>query len=75
MRKESGAWVQFGTIVGPPGSTGEVTQAALDGAIAGTSNNTNGVSQLSLSISDPPTQSDLQQVLDKLNELINAGHR
>jgi hypothetical protein len=52
-----------------------VTQQQLDDAIAGTANNVNGVDELNLPISDPPTQGEVQQVLDKLNELISALHR
>ena len=48
---------------------------AINGAIGGTSNNSNGVGTLDISISDPPTQYELQQVLGKLNELIGALRR
>ena len=57
---------------GPPG---EVTQAGLDAAIAGTSNNTNGVVLLGITISDPPTQGELQTVANKLDEFISAARR
>lgn len=40
-----------------------------------TSANTNSVAPLGLSISDPPTQSDVQQLASKLDELINALRR
>ncbi len=59
-------------IQGPPG---EVSNVQLSAAIAGTSNNTNGVSTLGLSVSDPPTQSELQQIVNKLDELILNGRR
>ena len=57
---------------GAQGPPGEVTLAQLDAAIATTSANSNGVSTLGLSVSDPPTQSELQAVTDKLDELILA---
>jgi hypothetical protein len=64
---------------GPAGPPGEVTGAELADAIAdtvaGSSANSNGVDFLSLGISDPPTQAELQAVLDKLNELIGALRR
>ena len=39
---------------GPEGPPGEVSTAQLDAAIAGTSNNTNGVATLGITISNPP---------------------
>jgi hypothetical protein len=48
---------------------------AVNAAISGTSANSNGVSTLNLIISDPPQQWELQQVSDKLDELINALRR
>ena len=60
---------------GAQGPPGEITQSQLDSAISGTSANTNGVSTLGLSISDPPTQGELQSVANKLDELINALRR
>jgi hypothetical protein len=42
----------------------------LNSAIGGTSANSNGVAQLGLTFSDPPTQSELQAVANKLDELI-----
>lgn len=51
------------------------TSAALNGAIAGTSNNSNGVGTLGMSVSDPPQQWEVQQIADKLDELINALRR
>lgn len=44
-------------------------------AIASSSNNSNGVGTLDFGISDPPTQSEVQTMLDKINELINALRR
>ncbi len=56
----------------PKGQPGEVSFSQLDAALAVTSANSNGVDTLSLGISEPPTQAELQPVLDKLNELILA---
>jgi len=72
---------QFGIPRGNDGGTGndgqpgEVTNADLSSAIDGTSTNSNGVSTLGLVASDPPTQSEVQQIADKLDELINALRR
>ena len=59
-------------IQGPPG---EVTNAALGNAIAtaiaGTSNNTNGVATLDTSLADPDTEA----LRLKINELILAQRR
>lgn len=60
---------------GAPGAAGEVSTSQLNNAISGTSNNSNGVSMLSLNVSDPPTQSDVQVLANKLDELINALRR
>ena len=57
---------------GPPG---EVTNAQLSSAIAGTSNFSNAVALLGMAVSDPPTQSEVQQIVNKLDELINALRR
>ena len=56
---------------GPAGADGEVTNAALDAAIAGTSNNSNGVNTLDDPFADPADE-ELRQ---KLNELINTLRR
>ncbi len=60
---------------GPPGAPGEVTAAQLAIAIAGTASNTNPIATLDIPISDPPTQSELTQVLVKVNELIMGLRR
>lgn len=60
---------------GPQGVQGEVSLADLTNALNTTSANSNGVSPLGLSVSDPPSQSDLQQVANKLDELILALRR
>ena len=51
------------------------TQAQLAGEIGGTSANSNGVGTLGMVVSDPPTQSEVQAIADKLDELINARRR
>ena len=51
-------------------------QSQLSAAIGGTSNNSNGVPNLGLSIgNNPPQQSEVQPIADKLDELINALRR
>jgi hypothetical protein len=52
-----------------------VTNAQLSSAIAGTSNFSNAVALLGMAVSDPPTQSEVQQIVNKLDELINALRR
>ena len=54
----------------------KATSTDLNNAIAGTSSNSNGVGDLSGFVaSDPPLQSEVQTLADKLNELINALRR
>ncbi len=60
---------------GPPGADGEVSSAQLSAAFTATSANTNGVALLGFTISDPPTQSEMQQLADKIDELINTLRR
>ena len=60
---------------GPPGPPGEVSLQQLSDAISGTSANTNNVNTLDLFINDPPTQAEVQDVLNKLHELILALRR
>jgi len=60
---------------GPQGPPGEVTQAALDAAILGTSANSNGVSTLAMVVIDPPTRMEVQTLADKVDELIAALRR
>jgi hypothetical protein len=57
---------------GNDGAPGEVSFQQLADAIATTSSNSNGVGTLGMAVSDPPTQSEMQQIADKLDELINA---
>jgi len=65
----------FGIPAGVEGPPGEVSIQQLDYAINGTSANTNAVSVLGFAVSDPPTQSEMQQVVDKMDELIMNGRR
>jgi hypothetical protein len=51
------------------------TQGQLAAEIGGTSANSNGVGTLGMSVSDPPTQGEVQALADKLDELINALRR
>ena len=60
---------------GPQGAPGEVTNAQLTQAINGTSSNTNAVSTLGMTVSDPPTQGEVQALADKIDELILALRR
>jgi len=53
------------------GSPGEITQAQLNSAISGTSNNTNGVSTLDNAFADP----DMDALRQKVNEMILNGRR
>ena len=51
-------------------------QGQINAAVAGTSNNSNGVGNLSISISNnPPQQFEVQPIADKVDELINALRR
>jgi len=59
----------------PQGIPDEVSAADLSFAFGATSANTNGVQLLGLTVSDPPTQSELQAVANKIDELINASRR
>ena len=56
---------------GPQGPPGEVTQAALDAAVSGTSSISNGVETLDTVFPDPA----MEEMRAKLNELINALRR
>jgi hypothetical protein len=54
---------------------GGVTEEQLTSAINGTAKNADGVAALYQTISDPPTQGEVQAIQDKLNELIMALRR
>jgi hypothetical protein len=58
------------------GAPGEVSDADLAAAIAGTSNSSNAVATLDTPFAnDPPTLADIETVRAKINELINAMRR
>jgi hypothetical protein len=68
------------SLAGAQGAPGEVTNAAMTGAIAtavaGTSNNTNAVATMDTPfINDPVTLADIEEVRAKINELILAQRR
>jgi hypothetical protein len=56
-------------------SPGNVKQSQLDAVISGTANNSNRVNILGLNLSDLPEQWQVQQIADKLDELIQALRR
>ena len=60
---------------GDPGAGG-VSSTDVSNAIAaeitGTARNPNTVSMLGITVSNPPTQAELQAVVDKVNELIGS---
>ena len=61
---------------GAQGQPGEVSNAQLSTAIAGTSSNTNSVSTLDTPFAnDPPSLADLELMRAKMNELIAALRR
>ena len=61
---------------GPQGPPGEVTQAALDSAIDGTSANSNAVPTLDTPFThDPPTLADLETMRSAYNDLVLALRR
>lgn len=60
---------------GPEGAPGEVAQQDLDDAINGTANNCDQVGNLGMTVGDPPGQSEMQMIADKMDELINALRR
>jgi hypothetical protein len=67
-------------VQGPPGEVSnaqlnDAVNAAITTVMASSSANSNSVAFLSLPISDPPTQGDVQTLLDKVNELIGTLRR
>ena len=60
---------------GSQGPPGEISQAQLDTAISGTSANTNAVSQLGQGADGSYNQSQMQDLINKVDELINALRR
>ena len=67
--------LSFSIPKGEPGSSGvsssDVTNA-IAAEISGTARNSSAVAQLAISVSNPPTQAELETVISKLNELIAA---
>ncbi len=59
-------------VQGPPG---EVTLGQLNEAISATARNPSAVQPLALVVSDPPTQAEVQQIANKLDELLTALKR
>lgn len=55
---------------GADGQPGEVSNADLNDAIAGTARNPINFSPLNINISDPPTQAEVQAILDAHNQLL-----
>ena len=49
--------------------------SALATATANSSANTNSITLLGLTVSDPPTQAEMQAIANKLDELITAQRR
>jgi hypothetical protein len=60
---------------GQPGTPGEVSQAELYAAIVGTSANSNAVAQLAQPADPNYNPSQIQDLIDKMNELIGALRR
>ncbi|MDZ4402146.1 hypothetical protein [Prosthecobacter sp.] len=55
---------------GLPGAPGEVSLQQLTEAISTTSSNSNNVATLGMTVSDPSTQAEVQQIANKIDELI-----
>ena len=60
---------------GEVGPTGEVSSNDLSNAISGTSNNSNNVSTLGQGADGSYNQSQMQDLINKVDELINALRR
>ncbi len=67
--------LSFTIPAGETGAPGEVSNATLAGEISGTARNPNSVAPIPFTVSNPPTQAELQAVVDKLNELIGSLQR
>ncbi len=52
-----------------------VTQSQEGADIAGTALNVPGIDLLGITVSDPPTQAEVQSIVDKLNDLIGGLKR
>ncbi len=62
-------------LPGAPGLPGEVSAQQLADGLLTCSANTNGVETLNITASDPPTQVEVQALINKVNELILALRR
>ena len=62
-------------VPGPQGEPGPVSSFQLDAAILTTARNPNTLSPLSLTISDPPTQAEVQAIVAWLGPLLTALQR
>ena len=67
--------LSFTIPAGDTGAPGEVSNATLAGEISGTARNPNSVAPIPFTVSNPPTQGELQAVVDKVNELIASLQR
>ncbi len=67
--------LSFTIPAGDTGAPGEVSNSTLAGEISGTARNPNSVAPIPFTVSNPPTQAELQAVVDKVNELIGALQR
>ena len=67
--------LSFTIPAGDTGPAGEVSNSTLAGEISGTARNPNSVAPIPFTVSNPPTQAELQAVVDKLNELIGNLQR
>ena len=67
--------LSFTIPAGETGAPGEVSNATLAGEISGTARNPNSVAPIPFTVSNPPTQAELQAVVDKVNELIASLQR
>ncbi|OHE80650.1 MAG: hypothetical protein A2107_10270 [Verrucomicrobia bacterium GWF2_62_7] len=55
--------------------TNDEMNGAISDAINGTPRNVDGIGTLDIGISDPPTQGEVQLILEKLNDLIRGLKR
>ena len=67
--------LSFTIPAGDTGAAGEVSNSTLAGEISGTARNPNSVAPIPFTVSNPPTQTELQAVVDKVNELIASLQR
>ncbi len=67
--------LSFTIPAGDTGAPGEVSNSTLASEISGTARNPNSVAPIPFTVNNPPTQAELQAVVDKLNELIASLQR